>query len=151
MLSSFNFSITHLRKQEICILYSKVCIIIRQCIVPVLWFSIRMVHYWSSLLLLLSRLSCPTLCEPIDDSPPGFPVPGILLARTLEWVAISFSNAWKWKVKVKSLRRVRLLVTPWTAAYQAPLSMGFSRQEYWSAVPLPSPTGHHTRRYILGI
>jgi len=81
--------------------------------------------------------SCPTLCDPIDGSPPGSPVPGILQARTLEWVAISFSNAWKWKVKVKSLSRVRLLVTPWTAAYQAPPSMGFSRQEYWSGVPLP--------------
>ena len=60
--------------------------------------------------------SCPTLCDPIDSSPPGSPVPWILQARTLEWVAISFSNAWKWKVKVKSLSRVRLLVTPWTAA-----------------------------------
>ena len=60
--------------------------------------------------------------------PPGSPVPGILQARILEWVAISFSNAWKWKVKVKSLSRVRLLATPWTAAYQAPPSMGFSRQ-----------------------
>ena len=80
---------------------------------------------------------CPTLCDPRDGSPPGSPVPGILQARTLEWVAISFSNTWKWKVKVKSLSRVRLLVTPWTAAYQAPLSMGFSRQEYWSGVPLP--------------
>ena len=83
--------------------------------------------------------SCPTLCDPIDGSPPGSPVPGILQARTLEWVAISFSNAGKWKVKVKSLSRVRLFATPWTAAYQAPLSMGFSRQEYWSGVPLPSP------------
>ena len=80
---------------------------------------------------------CPTLCNPIDGSPPGFPVAGILQARTLEWVAISFSNAWKWKVKVKLLRRVRLLATPWTAAHQAPPSMGFSRQEYWSRVPLP--------------
>ena len=86
-----------------------------------------------------SLQSCPTLCDPIDGSPPGSPVPGILQARTLEWVAISFSNAWKWKVKGKSLSRVRLLATPWTAAYQAPLSMGFSRQEYWSGVPLPSP------------
>ena len=77
---------------------------------------------------------CPTLCDPIDGSPLGSPVPGILQARTLEWVAISFSNAWKWKVKVKSLSRARLLVTPWTAAYQAPTSMGFSRQEYWSAI-----------------
>ena len=81
--------------------------------------------------------SCPTLCDPIDSSLPGSPVLGILQARTLEWVAISFSNAWKWKVKVKSLSRVRLLATPWTAAYQAPLSMGFSRQKYWSGVPLP--------------
>ena len=79
---------------------------------------------------------CPTLCDPIDGCPPGSPVPGILQARTLEWVAISFSNAWKWKVKVKSLSRVRLLVTPWTVAYQAPPSMGFPRQEYWSGVPL---------------
>ena len=85
-----------------------------------------------------SLQSCPIQCDPIDGSPPGSPVPGILQARTLEWVAISFSNAWKWKVKVKSLSRVRLLVTPWTAAYQAPPSMGFSRQEYWSGVPLPS-------------
>ena len=84
-----------------------------------------------------SLQSCPTLCNPIDGSPPGSPVPGILQARTLEWVAISFSNAWKWKVKVKSLSRVRLLATPWTAAHQAPPSMGFSRQEYWSGVPLP--------------
>ena len=82
---------------------------------------------------------CPTLCDPIDSSPPGSPVPGILQARTLEWVTIAFSNAWKWKVKVKSLSRVRLLATPWIAAYQAPPSMGFSRQEYWSGVPLPSP------------
>ena len=86
-----------------------------------------------------SLQSCPTLCDPRDGSPPGSPVPGILQARTLEWVAISFSNAWKWKVKVKSLSRVRLLATPWTAAHQAPLSMGFSRQEYWSGVLLPSP------------
>ena len=86
-----------------------------------------------------SLQSCPTLCEPIDGSPLGSLVPGILQAKTLERVAISFSNAWKWKVKVKSLSRVRLFVTPWTAAYQAPLSMGVSRQEYGSGVPLPSP------------
>ena len=86
-----------------------------------------------------SLQSYPTLCNPIDGSPPGSPVPVILQARTLEWVAISFSNAWKWKVKVKSLSRVRLLVTPWTAAHQAPASMGFSRQEYRSGVPLPPP------------
>ena len=77
-----------------------------------------------------SLQSCPTLCDPIDGSPPGSPVPGILQAITLEWVAISFSSAWKWKVKGKSLSHVRLLVTPWTAAYQASLPMGFSRQEY---------------------
>ena len=80
-----------------------------------------------------------TLCDPIDGSPPGSHVPGILQARTLEWVAISFSNAWKWKGEVKSLSRVWLSVTPWTAAYQAPPSMGCSRQEYWSGVSLPSP------------
>ena len=79
-----------------------------------------------------SLQSCLTLCDPIDGSPSGSPVPGILQARTLEWVAISFSNAWKWTMKGKSLSRVRLFTTPWTAAYQAPLSMGFSRQEYWS-------------------
>ena len=86
-----------------------------------------------------SLQSCRTLCDPIDGGPPGSPVPGILQARTLEWVAISFSNTWKGKVKVKSLSRVRLFATPWSAAYQAPPSMGFSRQEYWSGVPLPSP------------
>ena len=92
----------------------------------------------SVLLLLLSCFSHVRLCDPIDGSPPGSPVPGILQARTLEWVAISFSNAWKWKVKVKSLSRVRPLATPWTAAHQAPPSTGFSRQEYWSGVPLVS-------------
>ena len=85
-----------------------------------------------------SLQACVTLCDPIDVSPPGSPIPGILQARTPEWVAISFSSAWKWKVKVKSLSRIRLLATPWTTAYQAPLSVGFSRQEYWSGVPLPS-------------
>ena len=85
-----------------------------------------------------SLQSCPTLCNPIDGSPPGSLVPGILQARTLEWVAISFSSAWKWKVKGKSLSRARLLATPWTAAPLAPPSMGFSRQECWSGVPLPS-------------
>ena len=96
--------------------------------------------FWMSAAAAAKSLqSCPTLCDPIDGSPPGSPVPGILQARTLEWVAISFSNAWKWKVKAKSFSHVWLLVTPWTAAYQAPLPMGFSRQEYWSGVPLPSP------------
>ena len=87
-----------------------------------------------------SLQSCPTLCNPMDCSLWGFSVHGILQARTLERVAISFSNAWKWKVKVKLLSCVWLLVTLWTAAYQAPPSMGFSGQEYWSGVPLPSPT-----------
>ena len=92
--------------------------------------------------------SCRTLCDPIDGSPPGSAVPGILQARTLEWVAISFSNAWKWKVKVKLLSPVRLWVTPWTAAYQAPPSMGFSRQKYWSRVPVPSPKTRCSKKYI---
>ena len=95
--------------------------------------------YYATVASAKSLQSCPTLCDPIDGSPPGSPVPGILQARTLEWVAISFSNAWKWKVKVKSLSRVQLFATPWTAAYQAPLSMELSRQEYWSGVPLASP------------
>ena len=86
-----------------------------------------------------SLQSCPTLCDPIDGSPPGSSVLGILQARTLEWLAISFSNAWKWKVKVKSLSCVLLCATPWTASYQASPPMGFSRQEYWSGLPLPSP------------
>ena len=85
-----------------------------------------------------SLQSCLTLCDPMDGSPPGSAVPGILQARILEWGAVAFSSAWKWKGKVKSLSRVRLLATPWTAAYQAPPSMGFSRQEYQSGVPLPS-------------
>ena len=83
--------------------------------------------------------SCLTLCDPIESSPPGSTIPRILQARTLVWVAISFFNAWKWKGKVKSLSRVRLFATPWTAAYQAPPSMGFSRQAYWNGLPLPSP------------
>ena len=94
---------------------------------------------FSNIVAAKSLQSCPTLCDPRDGSPPGSPVPEILQARTLEWVAISFSSAWKWKVKVKSLSRVRVFDTPWTAAYQAPPSMGFSRQEYWSGVPLLSP------------
>ena len=96
-----------------------------------------------------SLQSCLTLWDPIDGSPPGSPVPGTLQARTLEWVAISFSNAWKWKVKGKSVSRVRLLATPWTTAYQASPSMGFSRQEYWSRGPLPSPNSRTERRYRL--
>ena len=97
--------------------------------------------WWSIAAAAAAKLlqSCLTLCDPIDIRPPGSPAPGILQARTLEWFAISFSSAWKWKVKGKSLSRVQLLATPWTIAYQAPPSMGFSRQEYWSGVPLPSP------------
>ena len=95
-----------------------------------------------------SLQSCPTLCDPIDGSPPGSPVPGILQAVTLEWVAISFSNEWKWKVKVKSLSRVWPSATPWTAAFQAPPSMGFSRQECWSGVPLPSLLAMHSLHQI---
>ena len=90
----------------------------------------------------------PTLCDPRDGSPPGSPIPGTLQARTLEWVAISFSNAWKWKEKVKSLSRVWLLATPWTAAHQAPPSRGFSRQQYWSGVPLPSPKNWYRWSYL---
>ena len=96
-----------------------------------------------------SLQSCPILCDPIDSSPPGSPVPGILQARILECVAISLSSALKWKVKVKLLTHVWLLATPWTAAYQAPPSMGFSRQEYWSGMPLPFPIGMSSR-YQLG-
>ena len=126
------------------------------CVAGWCWWQ---VHVWFILVALLaataakSLQSCLTLCNPIDGSPPGSPVPGILQARTLEWVAISFSNAWEWKVKVKSLSRVWLLATPWTAAYQAPLPMGFSRQEYWSGVPLPSPSpvgGQHNVWCMVG-
>ena len=101
-----------------------------------------------------SLQSCPTLCDPIDGSPPGSPIPGILQARTLEWIAISSSNAWKWKVKVKLLSRVRLCATPWTAAYQAPPSTRFASQEYWSGLPLPSllssPTRNQTHILCIG-
>ena len=92
-----------------------------------------------------SLQSCPTLCDPIDSNPLGSSVPGILQARTLEWVAIYFSTAWRWKVKGKSLSRAWLLAIPWTVAHQAPLSMGFSRREYWGGVPLPSPIFNRRR------
>ena len=109
-----------------------------------MWSSMSVLCKMSTIYHLPSKMSAAkllqsTLCDPIDGSPPGSSVPGILQARTLEWVAISFSNAWKWKVKVKSLSPVWLLATPWTVAHQAPPSMGFSRQQYWSGVPLPSP------------
>ena len=104
-----------------------------------LWFEYKMLAATAK-----SLQSCPTLCDPIDGSLPGCPVPGILQARTLEWVAISFSKAWKWKVKGTSLSRVRPSVTPWTAAFLAPPSMGFSRQEYWNGVPLLSPVEYYS-------
>ena len=105
----------------------------------IIYFTHRSVCKMNAAAAAKSLQSYPTLCGPIDGSPPGSPVPGILQARALEWDAISFSNAWKWKVKVKSLSRVRLLATPWTADHQAPPSLGFSKQEYWSGVPLRSP------------
>ena len=117
--------------------------------------SSRFTYCWSlawrilSIILLVcaavaakSLQSCLTLCDPVDGSPSGSPVLGILQTRTLRWVAISFSNAWKWKVKVKSLSHVWLFTTPWTVAYQAPPSMGFSRQEYWRGLSLLSPYKH---------
>ena len=105
-----------------------------------LWHISQQNSLWptSAVAAAKSLQSCLTLCDPIDSSPLGSSVPGILQARILEWVAISFSNAWKWKVKVKTLSCARLFVTPWTAVYQAPPSIGFSRLEYWSGVPLPS-------------
>ena len=111
-------------------------------LIPNFFSGLKTAYFFFTAAAAKSLHSCLTLCDPTGGSPPGSPVPGILQARTLEWVAISFSNAWKWKVKVKSLSRVRLLATPWTAAHQAPLSMGFSRQEYWSGVPLPSKRCH---------
>ena len=100
------------------------------------WFRVQTKWSRPAAAAAKSIQSCPTLCDPTDSSPPG-KNPWDLQARTLEWVAISFSNAWKWKVKVKSLSRIQPLATPCTAAYQATLPMGFSRQEYWSGVPLP--------------
>ena len=99
-------------------------------------FTIFQYYLWTAAAAAKSLQSCPTLCDPIDGSPPGSPVPGNLQARTLEWDAISFSNAWKWKMKVKLLSRVRLPATPWTAAYQAPLSVGFfqARVLEWGAI-----------------
>ena len=110
-----------------------------QKLTRLIWYLGKMTPTAAAAAAAKSLQSCLTLCDPIDGSPPGSPVPGILQARTPEWVAISFSNAWKWKVKVKSLSHVRFLVTPWTVVHQAPPSMGFSKREYWSGVPLPSP------------
>ena len=117
-----------------------------------LWSQIRMQSvpwavFWIAAAAAAAAKSlqlCPTLCDPIDGSPTGSAVPGILQARTLEWGAVAFSNAWKWKVKVKSLSRVRLYATPWTAAYQVPPYTEFSRQEYWNGLPLPSPHPYMT-------
>ena len=111
-------------------------------LLPTLYIPIARTLLFAVAAAVKSLQSCPTSvgqsCDPTDGSPLGSPVPGILQARTLECVAISFSNAWKWKVKVKSLSCVWLSATPWTAAYQAPPSMGFSRQDYLSGLPLPS-------------
>ena len=83
-----------------------------------------------------SRQSCPTLCDPIDSSPPGSPVPGILQARSLEWIAISFCSAWKWKVTVKSFSRVWLLATPWSAGLPGSSIHGLfqARTLEWGAI-----------------
>ena len=130
-------------------------------LVRALWFSFKelsLLHLYGSwaetwpaaaAAAAKSLQSCPTLCDPIDGCSPGSPIPGILQARILKRVAISFSDAWKWKVKVKPLSRAQLTATPWTAAYQAPPSIGFSRQEYWSGVPLPSPKALYSRYYLL--
>ena len=109
---------------------------------PVLGISyvFRMIKCVCAVLCSVAQLG-PTFCDPIDGSPPGSAILGIFQARTLEWAAISFSNARKWKAKVKLLSRVQLFVTPGTVAHQAPLSVGFFRQEYWSGLPLPSPRG----------
>ena len=101
--------------------------------------GLKLVSFLPWLLLLLSCFSHVRLCNPIDGSPPGSAVPGILQATTLEWVTISFFNARMWKVRVKSFSHIGLFTTPWTTAYQAPPSMGFSRQQYWLGLPLPSP------------
>ena len=97
-----------------------------------------------------SLQSCPTLCDPIDGSPPGFAIPGILQAKTLEWVAIAFSNAWKWKVKVKSLSSVQPFATPWTAAYQAPLSSYFIPIHFVLLLLYRSRVKSH-RKFSIGI
>ena len=114
-----------------CLFWKNIIITIFFLVSKFLLSSKYCVWPWESISAAAKSLqSCPTLCDPIDGSSPGSPVPGILQARTLEWVAISFSNAWKWRVNVKSLSRVWLFATPWTAAHQAPPSMGFSRQKY---------------------
>ena len=108
------------------------------------FLNLQMIHCYPQKVLCYAMLcyakslqSCPTLCDPIDGRH-RLPRPWDSPGKNIGVGCHSFSNAWKWKVKVKLLSRVRLLATPWTAAYQAPSSMGFSRQEYWSGVPLPS-------------
>ena len=139
MLLSIHLTLSFLSPTLVCKFVLHVCITI-----SVLQISSSVPSFWIpyAATAVKSLQSCPTLWDPIDLSSPGSPAPGILQARTLEWVAISFSSAWKWKVKVKSLSHVWLLAIPWTAAYQAPPPMGFSRQEYWSGVPLPSLRFH---------
>ena len=144
----FNVTLGNQKDQNVIQRFSK--------ITAMIYFDLHSVHF--SLVQSLSRVrlfiataaakslqSCPTLRDPIDSLPPSSPIPGILQARTLEWVAISFSNAWKWKVKGKSFSRVWLFATAWTIAYQAPPSMGFSWQEYQSGVPLPSLQPHESQ------
>ena len=113
------------------------CVYVPQLLYPfICWWTSRLLPRSAAAAAAAKSFQwCLTLWDPIDSSPPGSPIPGILQARTLEWAAISFSNAWKWKVKVKSLSHVQLLVTSWTTAYQAPPSMGFSRQKYWNGLP----------------
>ena len=113
-----------------------------------IWHSISQTFFFSYAAA-KSLQSCLTLCDPTDGSPPGSPIPGILQARTLAWIAITFSNAC---MHAKSLQSCPTLRDPWTAAHQAPLSTGFSRQEYWSGVPFPSPFSHIFYQYsILGL
>ena len=100
------------------------------------WLQLNLVYPWST--AAKSLQSCLTLCDPIDGSPPGFPDPGILQARTLAWGCHFLLQCMKVKSETEVAQSCPTLATPWTAAYQAPPSMGFSRQEYWSGVPLPS-------------
>ena len=141
LLSDCNMSVSEFGKIKILTLFSRDLIVGCVCVCEVIHTKhLRQCLPHSKLRTAKWLQSCPTLCDLIDGSPPGSAMPGILQARTLEWVAISFSSAWKWKVKVKFLSHVQLFATPWTVAYQAPPSMGFSRQEYWSGPPLPSPS-----------
>ena len=141
-ISFFSGLLSHILGNVIVWLWSETSVLIWPILSPPIPSPPSLQHVWdpsySAAAAAKSLQSCPTLCNPRDSSPPGSSVLGILQARMLEWVAISFFNAWKWKVKVKSLSPVWLFATPWTTAYQAPSSMGVSRQEYWSGLPLPS-------------